>query len=41
VEIDAYQYVAAESQGMAIVSFDADFDRTKRKRVLPADASVD
>jgi predicted nucleic acid-binding protein len=29
---DAYQYVAAEKHSMALVSFDADFDRTDRGR---------
>jgi hypothetical protein len=32
---DAYQYVAAEQTGAVIVSFDGDFDRTKRKRKEP------
>jgi len=35
---DAYQYLAAQRNGLAIVSFDADFDRTKLGRLLPADA---
>ena len=34
---DAYQYVAAEKHGLAIVSFDADFDRTQLGRRLPID----
>lgn len=34
---DAYQYVAAETHNLTIVSFDADFDRTKRGRKAPAD----
>ena len=29
---DAYQYVAAEKYGLTLVSFDADFDRTKLGR---------
>ena len=33
---DAYQYVAAEEQGLILVSFDADFDRTTRGRKTPA-----
>ena len=33
---DAYQYVAADTQGLTIVSFDADFDRTERGRLHPA-----
>ncbi len=32
---DAYQYVAAEANGLTIVSFDADFDRTERGRKQP------
>jgi hypothetical protein len=34
---DAYQYVVAEKFDLALVSFDADFDRTDRKRLTPAD----
>ena len=34
---DAYQYVAAEKFDLALVSFDADFDRTDRKRMVPAE----
>lgn len=34
---DAYQYVTAERNGLTIVSFDADFDRTQLGRKLPAD----
>jgi len=34
---DAYQYVAAEKHNLILVSFDADFDRTKRGRRTPAD----
>lgn len=33
---DAYQYVAAEQVDARIISYDRDFDRTDRKRVLPA-----
>lgn len=36
---DAYQYVAAEKFSLALVSFDTDFDRTDRKRIVPADIS--
>jgi uncharacterized protein len=32
---DAYQYVAAESHNLTIVSFDKDFDRTPRGRRKP------
>lgn len=31
----AYQYVAARKHGLALVSFDADFDRTERGRKQP------
>lgn len=34
---DAYQYVAAENNNLTIVSFDSDFDRTKRGRKTPAE----
>ncbi len=34
---DAYQYVAAEKHDLEIVSFDADFDRTPRRRRTPAE----
>jgi len=34
---DAYQYVAAEKYGLTLVSFDADFDRTKQGRKTPAE----
>lgn len=34
---DAYQYVAAEQADATIVSLDADFDRTDRKRKSPAE----
>jgi len=32
---DAYQYVAAEHYRLTIVSFDSDFDRTKKGRKTP------
>ena len=32
---DAYQYVAAELNGLTVVSYDADFDRTPRGRLEP------
>jgi hypothetical protein len=32
---DAYQYVAAESRNLVLVSFDSDFDRTERGRKTP------
>ena len=34
---DAYQYVAAESNGLDIISFDRDFDGTKLGRKEPKD----
>lgn len=34
---DAYRYVAAEQTDARIVSYDKDFDRMDRKRLLPAD----
>jgi hypothetical protein len=34
---DAYQYVAAESHGLTLLSFDSDFDRTERGRKTPAE----
>jgi predicted nucleic acid-binding protein len=34
---DAYQYVAAERNGLVLVSFDSDFDRTDIKRKTPED----
>ena len=34
---DAYQYAVAERYGLTIVSFDGDFDRTKRGRKVPKD----
>ena len=33
---DAYQYVVAEKFDLALVSFDTDFDRTDKKRIVPA-----
>ena len=33
---DAYQYVIAEKFGLVLVSFDTDFDRTDKKRIIPA-----
>lgn len=33
---DAYQYAAAEKNGLALVSFDSDFDRTPVGRKTPA-----
>lgn len=36
---DAYQYVVAEKFNLTLVSFDTDFDRTDRKRIVPADIS--
>ena len=32
---DAYQYTSAEKHNLILVSFDADFDRTKRGRKVP------
>jgi len=32
---DAYQYVAAEKYGLTIISFDSDFDRTRRGKKTP------
>ena len=34
---DAYQCVLAAKHGLTIVSFDADFDRTEKGRIMPAD----
>jgi len=33
---DAYQYVIAEKFDLMLVSFDSDFDRTDKKRIIPA-----
>jgi len=35
---DAYQYVAAEREDLALISFDRDFDGTERGRKTPAGA---
>jgi len=32
---DAYQYAIAERNGLSIVSYDRDFDRTEKGRVVP------
>ena len=34
---DAYQYTLADRYGLYIVSFDADFDKTPKGRIRPAD----
>jgi hypothetical protein len=34
---DAYQYGLAEKNGLTLVSFDSDFDRTERGRKTPAE----
>ena len=34
---DAYQYVAAEQNGLTLVSFDNDFDRTDKGKKTPAE----
>jgi len=34
---DAYQYIAAEQNGLTIISLDADFDRTERGKRTPAE----
>jgi predicted nucleic acid-binding protein len=36
---DAYQYVAAESHDLTLLSFDSDFDRTERGRKTPAEVA--
>ena len=33
---DAYQYIVAEKFDLVLVSFDTDFDRTDKKRIMPA-----
>ncbi|MEX2598925.1 MAG: PIN domain-containing protein [Dehalococcoidia bacterium] len=38
---DAYQYAAAEQNGLALVSFDTDFDRTAMGRTAPGLATID
>jgi len=35
---DAYQYATAEKNGLTLVSFDTDFDRTDRGRMTPGEA---
>jgi len=37
---DAYQYVAAKSNGLILVSFDTDFDRTDINRKMPRELSA-
>ncbi len=37
---DSYQYVAAEKNGLCLVSFDADFDRTEIGRKTPSEILV-
>ncbi|MBM4041141.1 MAG: type II toxin-antitoxin system VapC family toxin [Planctomycetes bacterium] len=37
---DAYQYTAAEQEGLTIVSYDRDFDRTPRRRKTPGEILV-
>ena len=37
---DAYQYAAAEQYGLALVSFDTDFDRTEKGRKTPDKVGV-
>ena len=32
---DSYQYAVAQKYGLEIMSFDADFDRTERGRMIP------
>lgn len=34
---DAYQYVAADKHNLTLVSFDADFDRTRQGRKSPSE----
>jgi len=36
---DAYQYSVAEKYDFTLISFDTDFDRSKRGRKSPADVS--
>ena len=38
---DAYQYVAAEKHDLQLVSFDRDFDRTRRGRQTPQEVLLD
>ncbi|MAF13178.1 VapC toxin family PIN domain ribonuclease [Candidatus Poribacteria bacterium] len=35
---DAYQYIAVETHGLTLVSFDSDFERAEHGRVTPAQA---
>ncbi len=32
---DSYQYVSAEKYDLTIVSFDSDFDKTEKGRIMP------
>jgi predicted nucleic acid-binding protein len=34
---DAYQYAVAERDGLIIVSYDSDFDRTEKRRKIPSE----
>ena len=37
---DAYQYVAAEHNGLTLVSFDRDFDRRDKGKTTPAEVAI-
>ena len=37
---DAYQYVAAEHNGLTLLSFDSDFDRTDKGKTTPAEVTI-
>jgi uncharacterized protein len=37
---DAYQYLAAEHNGLTLVSFDGDFDRTDKGKTTPAEVTL-
>ena len=37
---DAYQYVAAEHNGLTLVSFDGDFDRTDKGKTTPSEVTI-
>ena len=37
---DAYQYVAAEQNGLTLVSFDGDFDRTDKGKTTPSQVTL-
>jgi len=37
---DSYQYVAAEQNGLTLVSFDNDFDRTNKGKKTPAEITL-